>query len=121
PHGPSHDLSVRLVELADLQRKNRTRGVYFNVPGSGRPRAAAGAFAFARSWLARKPQNITAIPTNSPMYRAQESPKRAREPPAAMITAPIPIQRLNSRRERQKEYAAIPIKATLPGMVKSGE
>src|SRR5881396_1133004 len=36
PHGPSHDLSVRVVELADLQRKNRTRGVYFNVPGSRR-------------------------------------------------------------------------------------
>src|SRR5438309_475059 len=123
-HADADDHVVRLPAVDALGEDSRDLATLVDcvvrVLQAG-ARAAAGAFAFARSWLARKPQNITAIPTNSPMYRAQESPKRAREPPAAMITAPIPIQRLNSRRERQKEYAAIPISATLPGMVKSGE
>src|SRR5437660_10880533 len=75
-------------------------------PAQVAARAAAGAFAFARSSLARKHQNIPAMPTNSPKYRAQERPKRPREPPAGVDTAPIANQSLNSRRERQKAEAA---------------
>src|SRR2546425_10322148 len=46
---------------------------------------------------------------------------RAREPPAATINAPIPIQRLNRSRVRQYEYPAIPTSATAPGIVKRYE
>src|SRR5256712_13323147 len=42
---------------------------------------------------------------------------RAREPPAALMRAPIAIQRLNRSRVRQNEYAAIPMSATAPGIV----
>src|SRR3989442_13682022 len=45
----------------------------------------------------------------------------AREPPAATINAPIPIQRLNRSRVRQYEYPAIPTSATAPGIVKRYE
>src|SRR3989442_14981413 len=46
---------------------------------------------------------------------------RAREPPGATTTAPIPIQRLNRSRVRQYEYPAIPTSATAPGIVKRYE
>src|SRR2546428_10885006 len=46
---------------------------------------------------------------------------RAREPPAALMRAPIAIQRLNRSRVRQNEYAAIPMSATAPGIVKRYE
>src|SRR2546428_4634816 len=46
---------------------------------------------------------------------------RAREPPAATINAPIPIQRLNRSRVRQYEYPAIPTSAAAPGIVKRYE
>src|SRR5436309_3392594 len=83
--------------------------------------AGAGLETFAKSWLRRKPSNITAIPTSSPTYKAQEMLNRARDPPAAIISAPIPIHKLNDSRDRQYEYAATPIRATLPGTVNRGE
>src|SRR2546427_11807306 len=46
---------------------------------------------------------------------------RAREPPAALMRAPIAIQRLNRSRVRQNEYAAIPTSATAPGIVNKYE
>src|SRR3989442_14509520 len=46
---------------------------------------------------------------------------RAREPPGATTTAPIPIQRLNRSRVRQYEYPAIPTSAAAPGIVKRYE
>src|SRR3989454_11464450 len=39
----------------------------------------------------------------------------------ATIKAPIPIHKLNTRRDRQYEDAATPIKAMLPGTVNRGE
>src|SRR3989454_357157 len=83
--------------------------------------AGEGLATFAKSWLRRKPSNITAIPTSSPTYKAQEMLNRARDPPAAIISAPIPIHKLNDSRDRQYEYAATPIRATLPGTVNRGE
>src|SRR6267378_1579723 len=121
PHGAAHELPVRLVEFADLQHRADARAAISTFPAQVGMCVAAGAFAFAKSWLARKPQNMTAIPTNSPIYSAHGRLKRAREPPAAMMSAPIPIQRLNINRVRQYEYAAIPMRATLPGIVKRGE
>src|SRR5207249_11236144 len=101
PHGPAHELPGRFVEFADLQRRADARAAISTFPAQEGMCAAAGAFAFARSWLARKPQNMIAIPTNSPMYRAHEIPYRARDAPPAMTSAPIPIHRLKESRDLQ--------------------
>src|SRR5439155_2591269 len=84
PHGAAHELPIRFVEFADLQHRTDARAAISTFPAQEAMCAAAGAFAFARSWLARNPQNMIAIPTNSPMYRAHEIPYRARDAPPAM-------------------------------------
>src|SRR5438309_6176149 len=69
PYGPAHELPIRFVEFGNLQHRADARAAISTFPAQEGICAAAGAFAFARSWLARKPQNMIAIPTNSPMYR----------------------------------------------------
>src|SRR5438876_9898181 len=121
PHGAAHELPIRVVGFRGLQHRADARAAISTFPAQEGMCAAAGAFAFARSWLARNPQNMIAIPTNSPMYRAHEIPYRARDAPPAMTKAPIPIHRLKESRDRQYEYAATPISAMLPGIVKKNE
>src|SRR6267143_228154 len=63
----SNDFSIRLVELAQVQRRTDPWAAISTFLVHEETCTAAGALTLARSWLARNPRNITAIPASSPM------------------------------------------------------